>query len=77
MTIHKDMFDKQQETPEEPAPKHSPQQKVWEDCGVFATYAEAKDKSDSLESESKIKRCGLGGTKFKVKRVTKYLGDKK
>ena len=53
------------------------QKKVWEDCGVFATYAEAKSKSDSLESESKVKRCGPGGVKFKVKRVKKYLEKKK
>jgi|ETNmetMinimDraft_21_1059911.scaffolds.fasta_scaffold161499_2 hypothetical protein len=77
MTIHDNMFDKQQETPAEPAIKDNPQRKMWEDCGVFATYAEAKSKSDSLESESKVKRCGAGGTKFKVKRVIKYLEGKK
>lgn len=54
--------------------KKSVQRKVWEDCGVFETYAEAKIKSESLESESKIKRCGTDGVRFKVKRVTKVLG---
>ena len=37
---------------------------------------EAKAKSDSLESESKVRRCGPAGTNFKVKRVTKYLENK-
>tara|TARA_Y100000593_G_scaffold95018_1_gene198373 strand:+ start:25161 stop:25358 length:198 start_codon:yes stop_codon:yes gene_type:complete len=55
------------------APKHNPQRRVWQDAGIFNTYAEAKAKSDSLGSESKIRRCGSEGLKFKVKIVKKYL----
>ena len=58
---------------EEEKPKHNPQQKIWEDAGIFGTYQEAKTKSDSMESETKIRRCGPAGTKFKIKRVKKYL----
>lgn len=54
----------------------NPQKKIWEDVGFFKTYEEAKAKSDSLESESKVRRCGPAGTNFKVKRVTKYLENK-
>ena len=46
---------------------HNPQKKVWKDDGIFNTYEEAKNKSDSLETESKVRRCGPNGTKFKVK----------
>jgi len=60
----------------EETPKHNPQKKVWEDTGIFATYAEAKIVSDGLNSESKIRRCGPDGTKFKVKRLAKVLEDK-
>ncbi|MBU98388.1 MAG: hypothetical protein CL429_04770 [Acidimicrobiaceae bacterium] len=61
---------------ENKTPKHNPQRKMWEDCGIFATYAEAKAKSDSLESESKVRRCAPAGTRFKVKRVKKLLEAK-
>jgi len=54
-------------------PKHNPQCKVWEDAGVFNTYEEAKAKSESLSSESKVRRCGSDGSRFKVKTVKKYL----
>jgi len=57
----------------EEQPKHNPQAKIWEDAGFFETYQEAKTKSDSMESETKIRMCGPAGTKFKVKRVKKYL----
>tara|TARA_R100000008_G_scaffold83080_1_gene68042 strand:+ start:932 stop:1120 length:189 start_codon:yes stop_codon:yes gene_type:complete len=60
----------------EEKPKHNPQKKVWEDAGIFATYEEAKVTSDNLKSESKIRRCGAAGTKFKVKRVVKILEDR-
>ena len=60
----------------EESPKHNPQQKVWEDAGIFNTYEEAKAKSDSLNSESKVRRCGSEGLKFKVKVVKKYLEAK-
>ena len=53
--------------------KHNPQKKVWEDAGVFNTYAEAKAKMNSLQSEGKIRRCGPQGRKYKVKRVVKHL----
>jgi len=53
--------------------KHNPQKKVWEDMGIFNTYEDAKAKSDTLERESKIRRCGALGSKFKVKAVAKYL----
>ena len=56
--------------------KHNPQMKVWEDVGIFKTYESAKAKSDSLDTESKVKRCGPNGTKYKVKRVAKYLEQK-
>jgi hypothetical protein len=46
---------------------------VWEDAGVFNTYEEAKAKSESLSSESKVRRCGSDGSRFKVKTVKKYL----
>ena len=52
------------------------QKKVWEDAGVFNTYAEAKAKMTSLQSESKIRRCGPAGSKYKVKRVVKILESK-
>ena len=57
-------------------PKHNPQKKVWEDAGIFNTYAEAKAKMNSLQSESKIRRCGPQGLKYKVKRVIKRLENK-
>tara|TARA_R110002126_G_scaffold53549_20_gene145423 strand:- start:478 stop:690 length:213 start_codon:yes stop_codon:yes gene_type:complete len=68
------MEEMNEETPGVEEKATTRQKKVWEDCGVFETYAEAKIKSESLESESKIKRCGTDGVRFKVKRVTKILG---
>ena len=56
--------------------KHNPQKKVWEDTGTYKTYAEAKEKSDSIERESKVRRCGNGGCMFKVKVVKKYLEER-
>ena len=56
--------------------KHNPQKKVWEDMGIFNTYEDAKVKSDTLERESKIRRCGALGSKFKVKAVVKYINTK-
>ena len=56
--------------------KHNLQKKVWEDMGIYNTYEEAKSKSDSLERESKIRRCGPMGRKFKVKAVSSYLEQK-
>ena len=53
----------------EEQPKHNPQAKIWEDAGFFETYQEAKTKSESMESETKIRRCGPAGTKYKIKRV--------
>ena len=62
----------------EEKPKHNPQKKVWKDVGRFDTYDEALASLDSapIEAESKIKRCGPNGTKYKVKRVAKYLDQK-
>ena len=58
---------------EEQEKSNPPQKKIWEDAGFFNTFEEAKTKSESMESETKIRRCGPAGTKFKVKRVKKYL----
>tara|TARA_Y100000593_G_scaffold29527_1_gene58604 strand:+ start:253 stop:438 length:186 start_codon:yes stop_codon:yes gene_type:complete len=60
----------------EEKPKHNPQKKIWEDVGFFETYQEAKIKSESMDSETKVRRCGPDGTKYKVKRVKKYLEGK-
>jgi len=57
-------------------PKHNPQRKVWESIKVLGTYESAKALSDSLDRETKIRRCGTGGTKFKVVAVKKYLEEK-
>ena len=57
---------------DEQEPKHNPQRKVWEDAGIFNTYEEAKTKSNSLTKESKIRRCGSEGLKFKVKVVKQF-----
>jgi len=59
----------------EDAPKHNPQKKVWENAGIFDTYHEARAKAELMKSETKIRRCGPAGTKFKIKRVVKMLGD--
>ena len=56
--------------------KTNTQKKEWKSVAVYETYAEAKVKSESLESETKIKRCGPQGTKFKVKMVKRYLEAK-
>ena len=61
-------------TEEEKTPTR--QKKVWEDAGIFNTYAEAKAKMTSLQSEGKIRRCGPQGLKYKVKRVVKTLESK-
>jgi len=60
----------------EPVPKHNPQRKVWEDAGLFNTYEEAKAKSDSLRGESKVRRCGRDGLKYKVKVVKTILEER-
>ena len=61
---------------EEQEPKHNPQWRVWEDAGIFKTYEQAKAKSESLEKESKVRRCGTEGLKYKVKVVKKYLEER-
>ncbi len=60
----------------EGTPKHNPQKKVWESAGIFDTYHEAKAKAELMKSETKIRRCGPGGTKFKIKRVVTTLEGK-
>tara|TARA_Y100000310_G_scaffold311704_1_gene358256 strand:+ start:1536 stop:1760 length:225 start_codon:yes stop_codon:yes gene_type:complete len=55
---------------------HNPQKKVWADAGIFDTYEEAKAKSESMESETKIRRCGHAGKRYKIKAVKKYLEKK-
>ena len=55
---------------------HNPQKKVWIDAGIFDTYEEAKTKSESMERETKIRRCGHGGERYKIKAVKKYLEKK-
>ena len=67
---------KTETTEEEQTHKRNPQKKVWEDAGTFNTYAEAKAKMNSLQSEGKIRRCGPQGLKYKVKRVVKHLESK-
>jgi hypothetical protein len=61
---------------EEQEPKHNPQWRVWEDAGIFETYKQAKVKSESLGKESKVRRCGTDGLKYKVKVVKKYLEER-
>jgi len=61
---------------DEQEPKHNPQRKVWEDAGFFVTYEEAKAKSNSLKRESKVRRCGADGLKFKVKVVKQFLEER-
>tara|TARA_B100000131_G_scaffold223515_1_gene215078 strand:+ start:802 stop:987 length:186 start_codon:yes stop_codon:yes gene_type:complete len=56
--------------------KTNTQKKEWKSVAVYDTYAEAKVKSESLEAETKIKRCGPQGTKFRVKAVKRYLEAK-
>ena len=46
--------------------------KSWKKKGVVATYEEARIRADELLAEDaqtlvKIKRCGPGGTQFKIK----------
>jgi len=60
----------------EEKPKHNPQRKVWEDAGVFNTYEEAKLGTIKINSETKIRRCGPNGTKYKIKRLVKTLETK-
>ena len=55
---------------------HNPQKKVWVDAGIFDTYEEAKAKSESMERETKIRRCGYGGKRYKIKAVKKLLEKK-
>ena len=57
--------------------EHSPQKKVWESIKVLDTYEDAKKLSDSLDKETRIRRCGKGGTRYKVKAVKVYLKEKK
>lgn len=56
--------------------KTNKQKKEWKSVAVYDTYAEAKVKSESLEAETKIKRCGSQGTRFRVKAVKRYLEAK-
>ena len=44
---------------------HTPQKKVWESIKVLDTYEDAKRLSDSLDKETKIRRCGKGGPRYK------------
>jgi len=60
----------------EEQPKHNPQKKVWEDAGIFNTYEEAKLGTIRYAEETKIRRCGPDGTKYKIKRVVKTLETK-
>ena len=60
----------------EEQPKHNPQRKVWEDVGIFNTYSEAKLATIKFDAETKIRRCGPAGTKFKLKRVVRTLEEK-
>ena len=52
------------------------QKKEWMNAGIYDTYHEAQIKSESLEAETKIRRCGPQGTKFKVKAVKRHLEAK-
>ena len=61
---------------EEETPKHNPQRKVWETVGIFDTYGEAKLATIKFDVETKIRRCGPNGTKLKLKRLTRTLGEK-
>tara|TARA_B100000989_G_scaffold291988_1_gene267242 strand:+ start:419 stop:610 length:192 start_codon:yes stop_codon:yes gene_type:complete len=61
---------------EEETPKHNPQRKVWEDAGMFDTYNEAKLATIKYSTETKIRRCGPNGTKFKIKRLVRTLEEK-
>jgi hypothetical protein len=61
---------------EEEKTKHNPQRKVWEDSGVFDTYGEAKLATIKYGVETKIRRCGPNGTKFKIKRLVRTLEEK-
>ncbi len=56
--------------------KTNVQKKEWKSVGIYDTYVEAKVKSESLEAETKIKRCGPQGTKYRVKAVKRYLEAK-
>ena len=51
-----------------------PSTKKWQKIKIFDTYEEADTLRNNLKNESgnenleiKVKRCGRGGTKFKVK----------
>ncbi len=61
---------------EEEQPKHNPQRKVWETVSIFDTYNEAKLATIKFDAETKIRRCGPEGTKFKLKRLVRTLEEK-
>ena len=48
---------------------HKPQKFRWTKVGIYDTFVDADEKRSSLNEEgklTKIRRCGNGGTRFKV-----------
>ena len=49
--------------------KHRPQKFKWSKVGIYDTFTDADDKRNVLNEKgerTKIRRCGMGGSKFKV-----------
>ena len=49
--------------------KHRPQKFKWSRVGIYDTFTDADDKRNALNEKgelTKIRRCGMGGSKFKV-----------
>jgi hypothetical protein len=49
--------------------KHNPQKFKWNKVGIYSTFADADEKRNALNDKgerTKIRRCGAGGSRFKV-----------
>jgi|TARA_R100000008_G_scaffold25894_1_gene14016 hypothetical protein len=49
--------------------KHNPQKFKWNKVGIYSTYEDADEKRNALNEKgelTKIRRCGTGGSRFKV-----------
>ena len=49
--------------------KHNPQKFKWNKVSIYATFADADEKRNALNEKgemTKIRRCGDGGSRFKV-----------
>ena len=49
--------------------KHGPQKFKWSKVGIYDTFNDADEKRNAVNEKgerTKIRRCGMGGSKFKV-----------